>query len=112
MMPSSTDADGRLAPIVRLPLAPLPGPAALAKRGPGRPKKIESVPDAAALEHHAETLVERTAYVDADELVVAVRSKADAKDTLRLVMRGLAEEAASLEFQQGELAKRGRDTAQ
>jgi hypothetical protein len=107
---STNDAD--FDNIVRLPLEAPPGSTPPARRGPGRPRKIEPAPDVAALEHHASVMLERTRHVDGDALVVAVKARTDAKDTLRLVMRGLAEEAASLEFQQRELAKRGRDTAQ
>lgn len=84
-----------------------------AKRGRGRPKKIQKAPKASDLVYHAEMQQAQQKFIDEDELVKAAReNKGTAQDTLRTIKFKLARDLASLEFLRTEAEKLGKDTAQ
>lgn len=81
-------------------------------RGPGRPRKVERAPQVSDLEYHRKMIEEKARFVEADELVTAIKGRADAIKVLQVVKENIAREAACLKFQQIENEKRGKDTAQ
>ncbi len=79
-----------------------------ARRGRGRPPKVEPKPTASDLQYHAAITAERSAHVAADPLVMAVAG-GDPQKVLEQTAAVLAMEAAALGHLQLEVAKRGRD---
>lgn len=86
--------------------------APMVKRRPGRPRKVELRPTIEDLAYHAMALTARERFVADDPLVRAIEGRADTRSILNLAMRQMAEEAASLAFEEVEIQKRGRDAAQ
>jgi len=77
------------------------------KRGPGRPKKIDTTPTSADLEYHKQVMAEQTEFVESDEIVKVSRERSESVETLYLIKERIALSAASLEFHRLELQKRG-----
>ncbi len=83
-----------------------------AKRGRGRPPKLEAKPGMADLEYYARLSQQKLRHIEADEVVRAVERKTEAVEVLKRIKVAVAREASSIEFQRLELEKRGRDGAQ
>lgn len=76
---------------------------------PGRKKKPVLKP---ANDKIAEMLRAKEQHVDEDELCVVVQANPEGSSVLDFVMRGLAEEAASLSFERTEAERKGDSTSQ
>jgi len=79
-------------------------------KAPGRRKKTPIIkpPTAtvAVLQEH------KKKFLDSDPLVLQLDENADDDKTLQLIMRGLAQEQSSLEFERVEAERTGKDTSQ
>jgi len=82
------------------------------KRGPGRPRKVERQPTTSDLEYHAQMVRAREEFIKSDPLLKKIEEKGDVLDVLHLIKKEVAAEAASLNFERLEVAKRGKDTGQ
>jgi len=82
------------------------------KRGRGRPKRINPKPTTDDLLYHAEMARQKAAFIEADPLVQATKSRQEALDTLQRVKEEVAREAAALHFMRIEEEKYGKDTSQ
>jgi hypothetical protein len=82
------------------------------KRGVGRPRKIERKPTTSDLEYHAEMVRERQKFIASDPLVQKIEAKGAPLEILYLIKKEVASEAASLNFERLEVAKRGKETGQ
>ncbi|MBI3203048.1 MAG: hypothetical protein HYZ29_16030 [Myxococcales bacterium] len=102
--------EGELLPFPGIPLADATGSAA--RRRPGRPRKVERRPTVDDLAYFASVATDRVRHADADDVVAAVRGRADASEVLRRVREGIAVEAAVLEHERLEQQKRGLDVGQ
>jgi hypothetical protein len=81
------------------------------KRGPGRPRKVERMPQTSDLEYHAEMIVEKQKFIENDAVVQALARHAEPIEVIRIVKAEVARESAAIEFQRIENEKRGRDVA-
>jgi hypothetical protein len=80
---------------------------AAAKRGKGRPKKINPKPTRDDLVYHQEVIAQQAAFVDRDEIVRATRNRQSSLETLQLLKERIAIAGANLDFHRVELQKRG-----
>lgn len=116
---SNDESDSRRDAATILRLLPLhdvattaTGEPAKVHRRKGRPRKIELRPSLLDLEHHAAVAADRERFIDADELVTALGRGESTRAILRILTRQIVREAAALEFQRGEVERRGRDGSQ
>jgi hypothetical protein len=93
-------------------VVPLHAVTGTTKRGRGRPKKINPKPTTDDLIYHAEMVRQKTAFINADQLVQSTGLRQDAVETLQKVKEEVAREAAALHFQRIEEEKYGKDTSQ
>lgn len=89
-------------------VVPIHAATAPAKRGPGRPRKINPKPTPDDLAYHAEMQRQMVAFIDADPVVKATTPKDEGASVLHLLRHKVARNAAALEFQRIELQKYGR----
>ncbi len=82
------------------------------KRGRGRPRKVEKAPQTTDLQYHMAMTEARQKFMASDPLLRAVEGKVDPVEILYQVKRSVAQEAASMAFDQIEGQKRGKDTSQ
>jgi hypothetical protein len=80
---------------------------------PGRKKKAPA-PKAPPPVNQAVAQVQtaKQAFLDNDPLLKQIEQGVDAEDVLHLVMRGFAQEGASLEFERTEAERHGKETSQ
>lgn len=88
-----------------IPMHQVPG--IEAKRGRGRPKKIQKKPTPDDLTYHAMMQEAQTEYVDGDALVEASAQRKGTTETLYLLKERLSRLAATLEFRRIEDEKYG-----
>jgi len=83
------------------------------KSAPGRKKKAP-LPKAppAVNQTVAQLQIAKQAFLDRDPLLQQIERGVDGEDVLHLVMRGFAQESASLEFERQEAERNGRETSQ
>lgn len=83
------------------------------KNAPGRKKKAP-LPKAPAPVNQmvANLVVQKQAFLDNDPLLQQIEDNVESEDTLLLVMRGYAQESASLEFERTEAERLGKETSQ
>jgi hypothetical protein len=93
-------------------VVPLHAATAPAKRGRGRPKKINPKPSADDLVYHAEMQRQQIDYVNEDAIVKAAQDHRDSPEMLHLLKERIARAAATLEFRRIETEKYGKDSAQ
>lgn len=106
--PSKADRDLAVATVVNLAdVTSVP-----AKRGRGRPRKIEKKPTVDDLAYHAQMQAEEIEFVESDEIVKVTTERKNSAEVLHQIKERLARQAANLEFRRIELNKRGADTAQ
>ncbi len=104
--------DGALS-MLPLQNAPKHGDRVLAvKRGPGRPRKVEKMPQTTDLQYHAEMILQKQRFIQNDRLVQALERRWEPIEVIRIAKEEVAKEAAALEFQRVENEKNGRDVAQ
>jgi hypothetical protein len=103
---------GSVAKVVGLPLPIRAVGGSMAKRRPGRPKKIHPRPSTEDLEYHAETLKLKDAFIQQDPLVRASSSGQTSIEVLQRIKTEIARESAALLFARNEEEKYGKDTSQ
>jgi len=80
------------------------------KRDPGRKKDPTAAP---AVSEHVEGLIKaKYKALDEDPLTTVIGRDPESIDVLHEVMRGIAQESASLEFERKEAERKGEDTRQ
>lgn len=89
-------------------VVPLHAATAPAKRGPGRPRKINPKPSADDLAYHAEMQRQQFDFIEQDDIVQAAQGRKDSVHVLHLMKQRIARAAAALEFQRVELQKYGK----
>lgn len=83
------------------------------KSTPGRKKKTPAPKAPAPVNQTVAALVaQKQAFFDNDPLLKQVEENVESEDTLLLVMRGYAQESASLEFERMEAERNGTETSQ
>lgn len=100
-----TGEAGKLLEMARV--VPIHAATAPAKRGPGRPRKINPKPTPDDLLYHAEMQRQMIAFIEADEMVRATATR-EGSPILHVLRHKMARNAAALEFQRVELQKYGR----
>lgn len=100
-----TEESGKLLEMAKV--VPLHAVTAPAKRGPGRPRKINPKPTTDDLLYHAEIQRQMIAYVEADDMVKATAIR-EGSPLIHVLRHKTARNAAALEFQRIELQKYGR----
>lgn len=106
--PSKAERDLAVATVVNLAdVTSVP-----ARRGRGRPRKIEKKPTVDDLTYHAEMQAQEIEFVESDEIVQVTTERKNSAEVLHQIKERLARQAANLEFRRIELNKRGADTAQ
>jgi hypothetical protein len=83
-----------------------------AKRGRGRPRKINPQPTTSDLEYHKEMTRRKATFMDADPIVAGTKEHKDPIEVLHRIKEQIALEAAALHFQRIENEKIGKDSAQ
>jgi hypothetical protein len=76
---------------------------------PGRPQKVDLQP---ASEVAAEVRKQKRDHINKDHLLNVITANPEKSEVLDHVMRGLAEEAASLAFERSEAERKGESTSQ
>lgn len=89
-------------------VVPIHAATAPAKRGPGRPRKINPKPTPDDLAYHAEMQRQQLNFIEQDAVVQAADSVTDSIEILQTLKRKIARSAAALEFQRIELQKYGK----
>jgi hypothetical protein len=91
----------------------LSGEPVVMRMRPGRRKKPpRAAPPPAVNQTVAQLQASKSQHFEDDALINKIDHGIDSEDVLYLVMRGFAEEAASLEFERGEAERTGRETSQ
>ena len=92
-----------ISPVTLLEAAPV-----MIRRSRGRPRKVEpALPEAGNLGYHRVRMGERQRFIEGDDLVCAVESRVGSQEVLRLVVKALADEAASLLYFRREAERLG-----
>lgn len=102
--------DGAVRQLKAAVVVPLHAATAPAKRGPGRPRKINPKPSPDDLAYHAEVQRQQIHFIEQDEIVKAADGRKDSIVMLQLLKQKIARSAAALEFQRVELQKYGKIT--
>lgn len=105
-----------IVPVAKVVGLPLPLHAVtggmVAKRRPGRPRKINPKPTFEDLEYHEATSKRKEAFIKEDALVRATSTSCTSLEVLQQIKAEIARESAALLFTRNEEEKYGKDTSQ
>lgn len=82
------------------------------RSNPGRPRKVERMPQTSDLEYHAEMMIQKERHIQNDRVFQALGRRAESVEVIRITKEEIAREAAAIEFTRLEAEKRGKDVSQ